>query len=82
VDKYDRNTFCGRIRSDLLIIKECFKKKVVYKYYLFWVFRAICPIFSSYDYFQMTDVYEIDESQYGYLVTIGSVAGLLGVFMY
>lgn len=42
------------------IIKECFKKRVVWSYYLFWVFRALCPNFQSYDYFQMTDVYGID----------------------
>lgn len=55
---------------------------MVQKYYLFWVLRAFTPNFSSYDYFQMTHVYGVDNEFYGYLSTVSAVTGLVGVLLY
>ena len=77
-----RNSCCRRLVSDFRIIKDSFKLTVVWRIYLFWLLSGLKPTFSGLQYYQIKDVYNISEAEYGNLGVISAFAILFGVIVY
>lgn len=58
------------------------KSRVVWRFYLYWFFHGLEPIFGGFSYFYMMDVYKLDSVQYGSLITLSSITMLAGVLIY
>lgn len=48
------------MKADFKIIKDNFKMKVVWRYYLYWILAGLEPSFGGLSYYQLKDVYKID----------------------
>ena len=68
--------------QDLKIIKESFKMRAVWRYYLYWMLSGLKPKFQGLYFYQLRDVYGIDQGQYGQLGMIAAFSIVFGSITY